>query len=283
MISITPSSNEFAAGRLAPETVARAVHALKDDGFVVLTDVVPLPIIEQLRDRMMADATALLARPDRPFNWTTGNLQQDPPPVPPYLHREVLCNEFAIQVTKEILGAGMFNAMYSGNNALPSDQRQPVHADQGHLWPNLEHPHPPYAIVVNVPLVDVSSANGSTEIWPQTHKDLSVTMQGDIKVTEEAMAKWRAEFPPIQPEIKAGSILIRDIRLWHAGMPNHTQVMRPMIAMIHHVNWWPAGKFPLHKSAEELLAHPDLRQNARWVEEDYDHINAPQAYEYSNN
>src|SRR6185312_16908566 len=101
-----------------------------------------------------------------PYNWNKGNVQQDPPPFPPYLFRDVLVNDLVIQVTKAILGKGVKSVFYSGNTAMPSESRQPVHADSGHLWPNLEVAHPPYQLVVNVPVVYMDARNGSTEIWP---------------------------------------------------------------------------------------------------------------------
>jgi len=100
--------------------------------------------------------------------------------------------------------------------------------------------------------VDVSPENGSTELWLGTHKDCSVSVHDNIKVTPEALDKWRTISPPIQPTSKAGSILIRDIRLWHAGMPNHTDTPRPMIAMIHHAGWLSVGKLKFPKGTEEF-------------------------------
>ncbi len=283
MLTVTPTSSEHEAGRLTSGHLRDAVKALLDDGIVVLEGVVDLSHIETLRERSFHDLELFRARKDAPYNWNKGNIQQDPPPFPPYLFRDVLANDFAIQVTGAILGKGMKNAFYSGNTALPSEERQPVHADIGHLWPNQEHVHPPYGIVVNVPLVDMGPANGSTEVWPGTHKDPSVVYQdGQIEASEEALAKWRAIAPPVQPEVKAGSIVVRDIRMWHAGMPNRTKTPRPMIAMIHYVSWWPAGekmKFP--KGTEHIFEHPDLETWAEFVDGEIDYVGGPTAYSYA--
>ena len=281
MTTIQISDAERLGAQLSGEHLAASTRALRDDGFVVLEGAVPLDKIAILRERAFADVEALIKREDGPFNWHRGNLQQDPAPFPPYLFREVLANDFAIQATQVLLGDGMYNGFYSGNTAMPSENRQPVHADIGQLWPNQERAHPPYGIIVNIPLVDVSAENGSTEIWPRTHNDPSVTLQsGSIEASDESLARWRAIAPPIQPEIKAGSILLRDVRLWHAGMPNRTSTPRPMIAMIHYVNWWPSEPFKLHASAEELLKHPRLRQNATYVADAIDHIAAPSGHAF---
>lgn len=258
-----------------------AIEALRRDGIVVLEDAIDLEHLSILREKCLADIELLLNRENKPFNWNPGNLQQDPPPFPPYLFRDVLVNDAVIAVTKGILGAGLKSAYYSGNTALPSPHRQPVHADSGQLWPNLEVAHPPYAIVVNVPLVDMSEANGVTEMWPGTHLDTSVIMQsGDITVGADALEARRAVSPPVQPTVKLGSFVLRDIRMWHAGMPNKTDQPRPMIAMIHFVSWWPTNPLKFPVGTEEMFAHPDLITHAEFVETPVDYIASPGAYEY---
>jgi ectoine hydroxylase-related dioxygenase (phytanoyl-CoA dioxygenase family) len=258
-----------------------AIQALKDDGIVVLENAVDLDHIAVLRDRWIADVDLILARPDRPFNWNPGNLQQEPPHYPPFLFRDVLVNEAAIAVNKGVLGPGLRSGFYSGNTALPSEHRQPVHADSGQLWPNLEVATPAYGIVVNLPLVDMSAENGSTEMWPGTHKDTSVVMQdGDIKVSPEALEKQKAIEPPVQPVVKAGSIVLRDLRMWHAGMPNRTTQPRPMLAMIHFVSWWPTNPIKFPKGTESLFEHPDLFTHAEFTEAEIDHIGTTEGFEF---
>ncbi len=276
------AAEEVASGQMAADHLEAAVEAVLRDGFVVLEGVVDPSHLETLRARMEEDLRVLLARTDAPFNWNVGNLQQNPPPFPPFLFRDVLTNDLVVAVTKAILGPGVKNAFYSGNTALPSPHRQPVHADSGHLWPRLQVAHPPAQLVVNVPVVDMRPENGSTEIWPGTHRDLTVRAGRDIKVPQEALEARRAVCPPLQPTVARGSVLIRDIRLWHAGMPNRTDRPRPMLAMIHSAGWLEVGPplvFP--KGTEGFFDHPDLTTCARFVEGPIDHIGAPRSYEYA--
>lgn len=283
MIAIDVSEDDRAAGRLSGEELRAAVDALRDDGFVVLNDVVDPAHLNVLHERMIGDLHALRARPDTPYNWNAGNLQQDPPPFPPYLFGDVLLNPFVISVTSAVLGPGIKNVMYGGNTALPSDQRQPVHADVGHLWPldALEGPHPAAQLVVNVLTVDVSPENGATEIWPGTHRELGVGVGDDIKISPHALEARRAICPPIQPTFRRGSMLIRDIRLWHAGMPNRTVVPRPMIAMIHTTQWLATGTpllFPT--GTEAFFHHAILTTAATFTGDPIDHVAAPRGFEY---
>jgi ectoine hydroxylase-related dioxygenase (phytanoyl-CoA dioxygenase family) len=123
---------------------------------------------------------------------------------------------------------------------------------------------------------------GSTEIWPGTHRDTSVSIFDEtIKVSEEKLNQRRAIAPPIQPHVKRGGIVIRDIRLWHAGMPNRTQQPRPMIATIHTIHWLSEGarlKFP--KGTETFFQESNLTTLAEFVDGPIDYIRAPKAYDY---
>ncbi len=283
MLEIELTTEERLSGKLSSTTVEAARKAVLEDGCVVLLDVIDPEHLAMLRDRMLEDLPTVLARTDTPFNFNRANVQQDPPPFAPYLFKDVLTNDYAIQVTQAVLGNGLRNGMYSGNTALPnSDQRQPAHADLGHLWPNMDHATPPYALVVNVPVVDMDERNGSTELWPGTHNDTSVAWSdGDIKVSDAKKAEWTAKRPPFQPKMRAGSILIRDIRMWHAGMPNRTDQPRPMIAMIHWVTWWPTTDvLEFAPEAEEVLKHPVLTTPASFVENP-NYLGRHGAYDYT--
>lgn len=280
MVSLAITQEEVESGKMTAEHVQTAAQAIATDGFVVLENVVDPAHLVVLRDKMLEDVQMLLNRKDAPFNWNTGNVQQNPPPFPPYLFRDVLLNDMVVAVTQAVLGPGLKNSYYSGNTAMPSEDRQPVHADTGHLWRNLKVAHPAAQLVVNVPTVAVSAANGSTEIWPGTHREIAVSIHDDIKIPEDVLARRREIAPPIQPTIPLGGVLIRDIRLWHAGMPNRTDHPRPMIAMIHSCGWLQTGALEFPKGTEEFFKGSDLRTQAVFVDGPIDHIQKPHAYEY---
>jgi Phytanoyl-CoA dioxygenase (PhyH) len=280
-IDLTPEDR--ASGRLLDDRLRAAVEALRTDGLVLLNDIVDPTHLDVLHERMIADIDAMRARPDVPYNWNPGNLQQDPPPFPPFLFADVLLNPYVISVTAAVLGPGVKNVMYGGNIALPSEHRQPVHCDVGHLWPldSLEGPHPPAQLVVNMLTVDVSPENGATEIWPGTHRELGVGLGDDIKISPERLEERRRIAPPFQPTFRRGCVLIRDIRLWHAGMPNRTDEPRPMIAMIHASGWLETEtllQFPT--GTESFFDHPVLRTQARFTDGSIDYLAEPQPFEY---
>src|SRR5215212_3103742 len=108
-LQITPAERE--SGRMVPEHLEAAAQAILVDGFVVLNGVVDTGHLDILHERMLEDLKALTARKDAPFNWNTGNIQQDPPPFPPYLFRDVLLNELAIAVSQAVLGPRIKNTL----------------------------------------------------------------------------------------------------------------------------------------------------------------------------
>jgi hypothetical protein len=282
MVELEISATERDARKLKPEHLQQAVTAIRDDGFAVLHRAIDPDHIAVLRERMLADVDKILALDDVPYQFNDGHLQQDPPPFPPYLFRDVMVNDLVVEVTQAVLGEGVKNAFYSGNTCLPNTSQQPLHVDSGQLWPDLDVAPPTHGLVVNVPVVDATSENGSTELWPGSHLDTTRAIgDGDIKLSSDIEARLRDKCQPLQPSVPPGSVLIRDIRLWHRGMPNRTGQPRPMIAMIHWARWWHTGKpllFP--KGTEELFANSALETVAEFVEGPIDYISRNRQYDY---
>ena len=177
----------------------------------------------------------------------------------------------ATQITSAVLGPRPKWTFCSANAALPlpsSPQRQPVHSDA-----DFAHPDHPFALVVNVPLISMTPDNGSTEIWLGTHTaDISAQegAHGDRasgRIKRELLERRRATSPPVQPEIKKGSLVIRDLRLWHAGMPNYSDDVRVMLAMIHFAPWYRNRmRLELASDVRPLLDNDGLQTQVDWVE-----------------
>ncbi|KAF2738928.1 phytanoyl-CoA dioxygenase family protein [Polyplosphaeria fusca] len=244
-VSIKLSENEVKNGSLSQVNLEIAIRALRRDGLIVVEDLVPHHILEALDKKMVKDAYALQAKKNSPYNYNKGNIQQDPLLTDEFFYEEVFLNSIVTQVTSTSLGPRPSLRFISGNTALPPTADSPPKSQPTHNDADFDHPDIPFALVINVPLVTMTPETGSTEIWLGTHANTTIADQegahGDRasgRIKAAPLERRRAERPPSQPVVKKGSIIIRDLRLWHGGKPNLTQVPRVMLAMIHFAPWY---------------------------------------------
>ncbi|XP_014562599.1 hypothetical protein COCVIDRAFT_32476 [Bipolaris victoriae FI3] len=244
-ISVVPSASEIKNGALNQRNLEIAIRALARDGLVVLEDMVDHAVLDRLNKKMVQDAYELQARKDSPFNYNKGNIQQDPPMAEEWFSNEIYINPIVTQVTSTKLGPRPSLRFMSGNTALPPTETSPPASQPTHNDADFDHPSIPFALVINVPLVTMTPENGSTEIWLGTHNNTTIADQegehGDRasgRIKEHLLDDRRQVRPPSQPIVKKGSIIIRDLRLWHGGKPNLTTDPRVMLAMIHFAPWY---------------------------------------------
>ena len=237
MTVITPSSAEVSGERLSPANLAAATAALRTDGFVVLPGVVDPEHLERLNTRMQKDLAVVRALPRVPHNFVWGHVQQSPPPTVELVFRDILANPLVCQVTSQLLGQEAYLNEISGNSNLPGSQAQPVHVDEGQLWPRLREAHPPARLAVNIPLRATTEENGAIELWPGSHLEDTNVIGHDLHVAEQALTQRPTHSPPIRATTPQGAVLIRDMRIWHRGTPNTSSAVRIMLAMVHNVAW----------------------------------------------
>lgn len=83
--------------------------------------------------------------------------------------------------------------------------------------------------IINVAVVDSTLMNGAIDLLPGTHRRF-------YKFWQYAVARLYEKTTRIP--MSQGDVLVRTSNLWHRGMPNFTQVPRPMVAF----TWEHGGK-----------------------------------------
>jgi ectoine hydroxylase-related dioxygenase (phytanoyl-CoA dioxygenase family) len=254
-VSIKASVEERQKGKLSERNLEIAVRSVLKDGLVVVENAIDHQVLDELNKKMVADAMVLRDRGDNsPFNYNKGNLQQDAPPVRKYFDPSIFLSKqpsacrrqiyllrvdpLASHITSTVLGSKPKLTFMSGNTAMPPVEgsppmRQPVHSDA-----DFQHPSHAFALVVNVGLIDMKPETGSTEVWLGTHTGTNIADQEGAhgerasgRIKEALLEQRRTIQPPVQPTIPKGSVVVRDLRLWHAGMPNCSSQARVMLAM----------------------------------------------------
>ncbi|KAK4552579.1 hypothetical protein LTR86_010223 [Recurvomyces mirabilis] len=262
------------------DIIAEAVTFLHRDGILILENAIDPSHLEDLAGILTPEAEEIARNQNHHFNFgkETRNMDQAPPLIPSLMYTDIWANPFAVAICSAIFGPNPVCHYANGNTALKATGRQPVHAD-------IDKPHPmyPFAYAINIPLSDTSAENGSTEIWVGSHRDSNIdqhTAHGEddagLVIKPELLAERRKHSPPIQPSTKKGSLMIRDIRLWHAGMPNRTETPRIMLAFVIQPKWFDApSRVILPQKAQSLVdswkAETGLEYNAQWVDGDVDH------------
>ncbi|RDW80002.1 hypothetical protein BP6252_04640 [Coleophoma cylindrospora] len=263
---IVATPDELKAGTYDSGNIQAALEALHQDGFAVLKGVVDVAHVEHLNEYMSKEADELVRNNSKPFNQgVNSNILQAPPlNDPAFQYNDVFFNSFVIQVMNAYLGYKPIHNFITGNNALPhtAGLRQPVHKDI-----IFYHPQCPFYVIANIPLCDFSKTNGATEFWLGSHAHTtgheqvlatpdSTLTNGRLRVGEptcnvldDVIEQRRAIRPPIQPICQKGDIMLRDLRTWHAGMPNESDQYRIMLALGYQAQWYPnhtlRSKLPL--------------------------------------
>ncbi len=75
------TSTEIDRRQLTAEHLAQAVESVRQNGFVILGQVIPTPPLDLLFERMLTDLNILLNASDQvlPVQFVPGHLQQDAP------------------------------------------------------------------------------------------------------------------------------------------------------------------------------------------------------------
>ncbi|KAK4540416.1 hypothetical protein LTR36_009273 [Oleoguttula mirabilis] len=268
------------SGLATPEIVAAAVTYLHRDGILILENAIDPSHLDSLEEVLGPEAEEIARDPDHHFNFgkEARNIDQAPPLVADLMYGDIWANPFAVAIISAILGPNPVCHYANGNTALKAEGRQPVHSD-------IDKPHPlyPFAYAINIPLCGTSVENGSTEVWIGSHHKGNIDQHtaytdGEFGLTikPDLLSERRNHSPPIQPSTSKGSLILRDIRLWHAGMPNRTDTPRIMLAFVVQPSFFQApSKVLLPLKAKPLLelwkARTGLQYAARWVDGEIDH------------
>jgi hypothetical protein len=225
------SSEEIAAGKLSAEALAAAARELQDAGFVTLEGVVAREQIDRVREAYEAAFERYRRQPEVQARIDGGHayIGMHVPFEPPFSDPLICANPLAVQVMQAAMGEDIVCSFYHSNTTLPGAEFQPIHIDMPSLlFPGFPVALPPWLMVVNFPLIDFTVENGATEIWPGTH----------LNPDERDLAERCKAIPSIRATACAGDLIVRDLRTWHRGAPNHTQRTRTMLALVYNRPWF---------------------------------------------
>ncbi|UVI29169.1 phytanoyl-CoA dioxygenase family protein [Paenibacillus spongiae] len=225
------SHEEISNRTLNPETVREAADQVRVNGFVVLEGMLSKEKVSGLHAVFMNLFEAHIAKTES--NRGKNRTQMFLPFEGPFIDPEIVTNPFALPIMEELLGKDCAIKYFASDTPLPGSDYQAVHSDMKALYPESSVTLPTTGVVLNIPLVDFRADNGPVEIWPGgTHL---IPENANRPEHIQKLAQQMHSEPVIMP---AGSLLIRDIRMWHRGTPNQSDAARPNLAMVYFRSWF---------------------------------------------
>lgn len=230
---------------------------------------------EALAPVLERDAERLVPLEDEFRVYALGHVRQYPP------HDHPAVAELSGLVAIRRLAKAVFGTYYVHDvlvhSILPGASSQPVHADSGPLWPGLRDTNPPFMFGVNIAVQRTDEVNGCLELWPRTHtgarwEDFDTD---SLAIKPEVRNRASRRVRPIRVPMEVGDVLIRDERLWHRGMPNHSGRIRPMVWILV-APWWyrPDGELRVTQRVRDRFAALDLDVDCT-VDDDPNYLRLP--------
>jgi len=223
---MTLTDDERQTRTFAPERLTLAAQNVAVNGYVAFERVLTPEMVADLHAQFRRVLDAYVARTDP--NRGANRFQMHLPFMAPFNDEAIIANPLALPVLDRLLGPDYVCHYFASDTPLPGSDYQAVHSDIGLLFPEAPLSLPAYSVVVNIPLVDFTPENGPLEIWPGgTHLMPGGTKIGDLAPTMHSETLL----------LPAGSLLIRDMRMWHRGTPNRADHARPNLALIYSRPW----------------------------------------------
>ena len=204
--------------------VGRCVEDVRNKGFAILSNFLGVERLEQMRVGL------------EPIFALTGNRIVDETkrgwPGTQTVHipnlyaktraiDEVSIDPVLLSIVEGVLGKSFQMSVAVAMCPGPGCDRQGLHQDDSH-YP-IPRPHPPLVANTLIALDDFTVENGATLVVPDSHKWDRILNPDE---------------PTLQIEMKAGSLLVWDGALWHAGGANKTSnEIRRSVNLNFNVSW----------------------------------------------
>lgn len=270
--SATPEDHK--AGTLASAILDEIHQAIMTTGYAVVSNLVSEETQELLLPSILEDADLVRAAGElTPHEKHTGvgHLQLGLRRYAPFVRADMVANPLIECVVAKVIGSGAWLGFYNGNVNCPGSTFQPLHFDRPYSWRTPEAaeaagqtwPPPTTTLSCSLALADITQANGPTEIYPGSQHETAVAQwtTNRLKDHPELLEKWG---PPSSMEIPAGAVCFRDPRMWHRGVPNHSDKPRAMMALTYHSALGKSWRGTLPQDAnpdylEQIKANPSLK------------------------
>ena len=224
MKQTSTSSREFVFGEIERLGLEKNVLELEQQGFTVVPDVLPRPMIEKMIDVILAQ-TAEKSGCERPDidNWDGGPLREgsyllyeDP------IFEKLVMNEYTVALMQYLLGRSMVLSTVYSHVRTKGDPPLTLHTDQ---W-TLQLSNPVSVAVANYALVDYERDLGAFAVVPGSN----TLMRRPVNDAESSVYQ-NPDCIPL--EMSAGSVVVTAGNTWHGAYERKVPGLRVNTAVVY--------------------------------------------------
>jgi hypothetical protein len=242
-----------AGGRYGEGQLDAFAEEVRREGFCVLPGHFDLKLIAAWREAFAPLLEAHIAREGHRLNRGAARYYVTLPFREPFADPRVYEDDDVLAVCARLVGGDMQLHQLATDTPLKGSQYQDVHRDALPLFPETGRETPPFQLAVNFPLVDVAVENGPFEIARATH----------VLSKAEGVRRLESGEARLEPiTMKAGDVMIRDVRGLHRGTPNLTETPRPMVVLGYSRRWLLRPEVSIRVPRD---AWPALSERARFL------------------
>jgi ectoine hydroxylase-related dioxygenase (phytanoyl-CoA dioxygenase family) len=214
--------------RYGESEIGEFVGRVLEDGFCVLPEHVAREKVEAWREAFAPLLERHIEREGHRLNRGPGRYYVTLPFREPFADPEIFEDEDVLAVVERLVGRDAQFHQLATDTPLIGSEYQDVHRDTPPLFPEWGRETPPFQLAVNFPLVDVTEENGPFEVARATH----------MLAKEDGLRRIESGEIKLEPiTMKAGDVMIRDVRGLHRGTPNRTKEPRPMVVLGYSRRW----------------------------------------------
>lgn len=210
------------------EDHVRFAEQLRAESFCILRDHISAPILDAWREAFAPLLQRHVEREGHLQNRGPGRYYVTLPFEGVFADPRVFEDPDLVAIVENVVGKDFVFCQLATDTPVQGSDYQDLHRDAPPLFPEWGHETPPFQIAVNFSLVDVTAENGPLETSRGTHMmDKGVALRG--------IADGSITLEPVY--LRAGDLLIRDVRAIHRGTPNRSPQPRPMVVLGYSRRW----------------------------------------------
>jgi ectoine hydroxylase-related dioxygenase (phytanoyl-CoA dioxygenase family) len=247
---------------LSPDQIAKAATIFHRDGFVAIKDALTpeqLKFAQSGANRVIQEQTAEteLEKANRGFaRYSFGSQIQHPE------WTQLIDLPATLPILEAIWHSPDFTCSGAGGDySVPGAKIQKLHSDMGDFFQDplgqaTFHDVPAPFIVINFLMVEFTKENGAIRFIPCTQRS-----RHPVPSLEEE-PEWMKNSILCAP---AGTAVIRDVRCWHAGTANNSNIIRPMTSVGYHAPWFRAQRTPTLPRERYNELSPRARELTQYI------------------